>query len=1078
MSWLALSSILVAAPSAAAGTRGYYRYPTVHGDTVVFTSEGDLWRVDLDGGAAQRLTSHHGQETHAHISPDGRTVAFSAQYDGSTEVYVMPADGGRPRRLTWQGDEALVVGWTPRGEVLYTTRYFATLPDSQLAVAPLDGGSPAALPLSQAVDGAWVGDRLVFTRFRQSSKTKRYEGGTAQSLWRWDGPGQEAVELTAARPGMSYRPQVWGDRVVFCDDRDGSIDLWSMAPDGTDPKQHTTHDAFDVQWPSVSGDVAVFQHGADLHRLDLKTGQEAVIDIELVSDEDQTREIWVDRPMDWLTAAHPNADGSKVALTARGAVFVAPVDDGGRLVQLTRDAGEVRWRHGRFAPDGAVVAIGDVGPEVEYYAFAADGLGAAPRALTSGGSVWREEPVPSPDGRRLAFSDKDYRLWVQDLERGGPPVLVAEGRNGIPSDLAWSPDGRFLAYSLQGDNLNSRLFAWEAAAARSFPLVSDRFHAWSPAWTPDGKWLYLLSDRALDTTVPSPWGAYQPEPYLERTTKVYALALTPGEHFPFHPRHELDPEPPEPEEDGDKKKRKRKKDAGVVVSIVEEGLTERLLEVPVPSGNYGSLFVNAEALFLTSRAGPYAKEQSLQAMGLTSDDPKLTTVVAAVDGYEPTADGKKLLVLREQTLAVIDAAPAEVADLSAHAVDLSSWTFAITPQKEWRQMFVESWRLMRDYFYDQGLHGIDYQPTLDTHLPLVERVRDRAELSDLMAQMVGELSALHIFVVGGELRHAGDHVQVASLGARTRRVAGGHEVLTVFAHDRDLPDTAPPLARPGVDVRPGDVITAVDGRSAADVPELGALLANKVGDRVRLGVRRDGEAREFIVTPISAEADAALRYGDWELTRRQRVEAEGDGRIGYVHLRAMGGGDYTQWARDFYPVFHREGLIVDMRHNRGGNIDSWILEKLMRKAWFYWQGRVGTPVWNMQYAFRGHLAVLCDQHTASDGEAFTEGVKRLELGHVIGKRTWGGEIWLSSSNRLVDRGIATAAEYGVYGPEGAWLIEGWGVEPDQEVDNPPHATARGEDAQLDAAIRYLQDRIAAEPVPVPPPPPYPDKSRR
>ena len=1077
MLWLALTLSL----PAQAGTDGYYRYPSVHEDTVIFTSEGDLWRVGLQGGLAQRLTSHHGQETHAHISPDGTRVAFSAQYDGPTEVYVMPIDGGAPQRLTWQGDNAQVVGWTPEGKVLYTTRYFATLPDYQLATVGLDGESPEPLPLSQAIDGAYVGDALLFTRFKQNSRTKRYEGGTAESLWRWTAGG-EAVEVTSDRPGMSHSPLAWGDRVLFCDDRDGSMDLWSMKVDGTDPKQHTTHQDFDVQSPSVSGDAVVYQHGADLFHLDLKSGKTAKLDVQLVTDEDQTRQIWIDKPMDWLTAAHPNADGSKVVLTARGELFVAPVKDGGRLVQLSRDDGEVRWRHGRFDKDGSVVAIGDVDDEVEYWRFAADGLQPEPTALTDGGAVWRHEPVLSPDGRWLAFTDKDYKLWVQDLEGKGAPVLVVESRQDIPSNLSWSPDSRYLAYSNTQDNLNSRLFAWDSQGRRSFPLTSDRFGASSPSWSPDGKWLYFLSDRSLSSTVPSPWGPYQPEPYLEHPTKVYALQLAPGSHFPFHARDELHPEPPKADEGEDDKKKKKKgkkeEPKGVTVELVEARLTERLFEVPAPAGNYGSLFVGEEALFVMGRPGPYADKADLQAMKLTHEDPKWVTVVAGADGYEPTADGKKLLVLTKDQIAVLEAKAAEVSDLSDATVDLSSWTFSIEPRREWRQMFVESWRLMRDYFYDQGLHGNDYQPMLDRHLPLVDRVRDRAELSDLMAQMVGELSALHIFVYGGDQRHADDNVAIASLGARTRRVDGGHQVTTVFAHDPDLPDTAGPLSAPGVDVQPGDVITAIDGRPTAGLAELGPLLANKVGDRVRLAVRRGRDTREFIVTPFSSGADAELRYGHWELTRRRLVEQKGEGRIGYVHLRAMGSGDYTQWARDFYPVFDREGLIVDVRHNRGGNIDSWILEKLMRKAWFYWQGRVGAPTWNMQYAFRGHLAVLCDQHTASDGEAFTEGVKRLELGHVIGKRTWGGEIWLSSSNRLVDNGIATAAEWGVYGPEGTWLIEGWGAEPHEEVDNLPHATFEGEDAQLDAALTYLADKIEKEPVPVPPVPAYPDKSRK
>ncbi|MGC6516001.1 MAG: S41 family peptidase [Myxococcota bacterium] len=1060
-----------------ADTNGYYRYPAVHEDTVVFTSEGDLWRVGVDGGAAQRLTSHHGQETRAHISPDGQTIAFSAQYAGPTEVYVMPIDGGAPRRLTWQGDSAQVVGWTPEGEVLYTTRYFSTLPDSQLAVAPLDGRTPHPLPLSQAIDGAFVGERLIFTRFKQNSKTKRYEGGTAESLWRWDGEGQEAVELTNDRPGMSTRPLAWGDRVLFVDDRDGSMDLWSMLPDGSDLQQHTEHEAFDVAHPSVSGDTVVYQHGADLHRLTLSTGERAPISIQLVSDEDQTRTLWIDRPMDWMTGASPNADGSKVILTARGELFVAPVKNGGRLVQLSRDDGEVRWRHGRFAPDGSVLAIGDVGQEGEYHRFAADGLQVDPEALTSGASVWRNEPVPSPDGRWLAFTDKNYRLWLSDLKRGGDPVLIAEGQQDTPGNLAWSPDSAWLAYSNTAGNLHSQLFAYHAAEARSIALTTDRFGAYSPAWSPDGAWLYLLSDRSLRSTVPSPWGAYQPEPYIEKPTKVYALQLDPAAHFPFVARHELSPTEGKDDADKPAKKGKKSDTSATKVTLVEEGLVGRLFEVPVTAGNYGALSVNGDALFFTSRPGPYASDTSLVSMALTHDDPTLKTVVGSINGYEMTADRSKLLVFKQGVLAMVPAKPSEVGDLSKHTVDLSSWTFSITPRKEWRQMFVESWRLMRDYFYDQGLHGNDYQATLDTHLPLVDRVRDRAELSDLMAQMVGELSALHIFVYGGDQRTADDNVRVASLGVRTRRTEAGHEIVRSFPHDTDLPTSAPPLAAPGVDVDLGDVIVAIDGRPTAGLAELGPLLDNKIGDQVRLAVLRDGKTREFIVRPFSTSADAELRYAAWELTRRSAVEDKGEGRIGYVHLRAMGSSDYTQWARDFYPVFEREGLIVDVRHNRGGNIDSWILEKLMRKAWFYWQGRVGAPTWNMQYAFRGHLAVLCDQHTASDGEAFTEGVQRLELGHVIGKRTWGGEIWLSSSNRLVDRGIATAAEWGVYGPEGTWLIEGWGAVPDESVDNLPHGTFNGEDAQLDAAISYLKDKIANEPVPVPPVPAYPDKSR-
>jgi tricorn protease len=344
------------------------------------------------------------------------------------------------------------------------------------------------------------------------------------------------------------------------------------------------------------------------------------------------------------------------------------------------------------------------------------------------------------------------------------------------------------------------------------------------------------------------------------------------------------------------------------------------------------------------------------------------------------------------------------------------------------------------------MHGLDWPAVRKKYEPLVDRVSTRAELSDLIGQMVSELSALHIFVRGGDVgRPEVPRVQAASLGADLLRdeAAGGYRVGHVLRHDPDEPDRAPPLSRPGVGVREGDVIEQVNGTSTLSVADVQLLLRHQAGRQVLLRVKpkSGGASRDVVVRPISPMAAADLRYHEWEYDRRKVVEEAGRGRIGYVHLRTMGPGDIADFARGYYPVFNRQGLIIDVRHNGGGNIDSWVLNRLLRRPWFYWNQRVGQrPQWNMQYAFRGHLVVLCDQFTGSDGEAFSEGFRRLGLGKVIGTRTWGGEIWLTSSNFLVDRGIATAAEFGVYGPEGTWLIEGHGVDPDIVVDNPPHAT--------------------------------------
>lgn len=478
-------------------------------------------------------------------------------------------------------------------------------------------------------------------------------------------------------------------------------------------------------------------------------------------------------------------------------------------------------------------------------------------------------------------------------------------------------------------------------------------------------------------------------------------------------------------------------------------------------------------------------KNALECMDVGNKGEKPERLMEGVIGFEMSADGKKMMVHKKDEIDVFDSSvkpealknPKTLADAK---VDLKDWKFSVVPSDEFKEEFLDAWRLHRDYFYDRNMHHIRWAAMRDKYSEFIGRVRDRAELNDLLADMVSELSALHTFVRGGDLRKGPDEVKVASLGAMLERddAAGGYRIEHIYKTDPDRPDRLSPLVRYGVDAAEGDVITAINGRNVLTADAPSDLLRDQAGRQVLLTLKKSGasERRQTVVKPISPEEDANLRYTEWEYTRRQTVEQKSAGRIAYVHLRAMGPGDMNDWEEQFTPVFDRDGLIIDMRHNRGGNIDSWILGKLMRKAWMYWQARMGAPVWNMQGAFRGHMVVLCDELTASDGEAFTEGFRRLGLGKAIGLRTWGGEIWLSGSNFLSDRGVATAAEMGVYGPERKWLIEGHGVDPDIVVDNLPHATFEGGDAQLDRAISYLQELIRKEPAPVPAAPPFPDKS--
>ncbi|MEY3230216.1 MAG: hypothetical protein RL689_305 [Planctomycetota bacterium] len=1112
---------------ATGGIEGYYRQPTLRGDLIIFVAEGDLWKVSLrealggTGATATRLTSHAGDESNPRLSPDGSMIAFTGQYEGPTEAYVMPSRGGLPTRLTWDGARTTTIGWTPAdaagaSRIIASTNRFSTLPNVQLTLIDPATAARELVPLAQASDGmvAPGGTTLYFTRIPfNGSFTKRYKGGTIQQLWKFDlSKGEEAVGLTTDYPGTSYAPMWWNDRVYHLSDRDNTMEVWSMDAAGKDFRQHTDHASLgvpylDVRGPSLDDGRIVYQLGADLWCLDLSKPAPSRLRITLDSDFDQTRERWVKKPFDYVTASHLAPDGEKVAITARGQIFVAPKGQG-RLVELPR-AKAARQRDARFMPDGSILTISDETGETELWTLPADGVDVATKArqVTTDSTVLRFEGVPSPDGSKIASIDKDQRLWLVDVA-AKTTTLIATDEFDLPADLAWSADGRWLAYVLRASNQNRTVKLFDVEKGVSTTVTTDRFESFSPAWSPDGKWLYFLSDRSLLSTVSSPWGPMAPEPHFDKTTKAYAVSLSPGERWPFAPDDEVaaakkaaakqdpakkEPEKKEPTGADDAKAEAAKPDEGGKAATSEkgpkpvridlDGLAARLFEVPLAAGNYDRLTVQEKRLLVMNlQQGEEPGKHSLLSFPIANKELESKTVVSDISSYEVSADGKWMLLRRPAALHVVDASAATVTMDGKNQVNLAGWTFPVTPREEWRRMFIEAWRLERDYFYDSAMHGVDWKGMLERYMPLAERVSTRAELNDAIAQMVGELSALHIFVRGGDLRTGDTEVAPATLGGLLTRdeAAGGWRVDRVFRADPDEPSRRSPLAAPGVEVVPGDVILEVNGRPTAAAQDVASLLRGQAGRQTLLTVRpaAGGEPRRVIVTPMTAAAEEDLRYHEWQFTRREIVEREGAGDLGYMHLRAMGTENFTEFATGFYPNHRRKGLIIDVRHNRGGNIDSWLLSRLLRKAWFFWAPDVGQPYWNMQYAFRGHVVVLCNERTASDGEAFAEGIRRLKLGTIIGTRTWGGEIWLSSSNFLVDKGIATAAEIGVYGPEGEWLIEGHGVDPDIVVDNLPHATFKGEDAQLKAAIEYLREKIKKEPVEVPAIPKRPDKSHR
>ncbi|MBI5254992.1 MAG: PD40 domain-containing protein [Burkholderiales bacterium] len=1118
--WLALWLALACAPARAQPATGFYRFPALQGQQLWFTAEGDIWRVGTTGGRAERITTHPGYETHPAVSPDGRWLAFVGAYEGSPDVYLMPTTGGTPRRLSWFGARVQVWGWTPDGEVLATAPAASGAPDLQLyAIAPATG-LQRTLPVGQASDGALSADgkTLYFSRGGlRGDNVRAYRGGATARLWQLalGGPA-EARPLLSHEAGhkrpMPYLARQGGvaqPRVAFLSDRDGRFNLWSVDAAGGDLRQHTHHRELDIRHASIDDGRVIYALGADLHLVDLATGQDQRLDITLGGDFDHQRTRWLTRAQDFLSHVALSPDGQRVALTVRGRI--ATVGAAGLRRAEAALPADARCRAGTFGHDGRqVFALCDMAPadEVEVWRLPANGVG-SPVRITTGASVLRLQLQPSPDGRWLAHHDKDGRLWLTALtpQGGGKTVQVADA-SALDNDtpLVWSPDSRALAFTrAQPPSLRSQLVLYRLGEGdgpgRSEVLTSDRYDSGAPAFTPDGKWLYFLSDRHFSASNRHPWGDRDLGPFFERRSRVYALALQPGLRFPFRPRDELSMGTPEatatrqaaPAASATSAAAPAAAKAGpaagaALPAITFPGLAQRLHEVPLAPGNYLTLRTDGKRLYLLERDSTPEGRRTLRTLAIEDNEPKPEPFMADVRQVEVTPDGKRLLVVKAGPgaaagdILLLDAGAKAPAELARHTVRWADWPLAVEPRAEWRQMFADAWRMQRDHLYDPGLHGVDWPAVRRRFEPLVDRVTDRAELNELLAQMVSELGLLHSQVGTPDLRAGPEQITLAGLGARLSPVAEGLRIDALYRGDPELPSEAPPLAAPGVQAQAGEIITAVNGRNTRGLPGIAPVLRGLAGRQVLLDLRRpDGSTRQAVVTPVDARREAALRYGDWEAGRAERVQQAGGGRIGYLHLRAMGGDDIATFAREFYAQLDREALVIDVRGNTGGNIDSWIIEKLLRRTWAYWQRRspVGLPPYgNMQQSFRGHLAVLIDETTYSDGETFAAGVQRLKLGTLVGRPTAGAGVWLSDRNRLLDNGILRAAESGQFTPDGQWLIEGRGVSPDIEVDNPPRASFEGQDAQLDAAVAQLLRRLSEQPLPVPRAPAYPRPYRQ
>lgn len=1072
------AALLCSAASPALAEEGFYQYPSARGDVLVFASEGDLWRTNRSGGTAIRLTNHEEEESYARVSPDGTMVAFNAGYDSGDDIYVMPVAGGAPRRLTFEGGGLTTVGWTPDGRVVFSSRLTGSGQGEVLHTISPQGGEAAPIPLWRANAASYSADgsTLFFSRrglyARARDNAVLYRGGGMAELWSWTtGSTSEATQLLPDFGAPIRMPMAHEGRIYFVSDKSGADAVWSVAENGSGVMQHSEEFPFPVLQASMDAGEIFLQNGADIHVFSAATNTIATLGIDLITDREQTRPRTLKNPLTNLDAARLAPSGKSVTVTARGQVAVAaPLER--RRVELAIPAG-ARAREAIMGPKGEnVLMILDRGEARDIVRMAADGSG-DPVAMTSGYDAHIWSFAPSPDGKSIIVWDKQARLQKIDVATGAVTLLAqnSAGDDGPFSDLVFSPDGQFIAYAETTGINNSDIFVQNLATGERVQATSSKFSDHDPVFSADGAWLYFISDRNFSPEPGSPWGDRNMGVSFPDRGELHALQLDPKAEFAFRAANELtgamDESEPDASADEGEDKTEGKDDPEKAdkpkANIILAGLAGRLYKLPVKPGASRQLLASGK--FLYTQMG-----DEWISIKIDKHDPKIETFAAKALGLSMSADRKTIMVVQpggdSLNFALVPAGAKMPKEIDDKRVRLGDWRVTIDPRSEWQQMFLDAWRMHRDFSYDPAMRGVDWQAVRDQHQPLVARIGNRAELGTIMGQMASQLGILHSQVRGGDQPEDEENSQLAFLGAHYAPVAGGLRIQNIYRGEADLVNLQPPLRRPGIDVREGDVITRIDGRKVSSLADLRMALASKAGQQVRLDLTRGEAEMTEIVIPMNGRGRGQAEYYDFTEGRKAAVEQLSGGQIGYVKLRAMGSGDIATFARDFFAQTDKGGIVIDVRNNSGGNIDSILIAQLLRRPWAFWGKPDGSGIeyTNMQGAYRGHVVVLIDERTYSDGETFAGAVKSLGIGPLVGKRTAGAGIWLSDRNRVIDNGGVRIAEFAQYDINGNWIVEGYGVGPDYEVENGPYATFQGKDAQLEAAIGLLQQKIAEEPV--------------
>lgn len=1033
------------------------RFPTTNGSDIVFSFAGDLYKASLNGGEASRLTSHVGYEMFARFSPDGKQIAFTGQYDGNTEVYLMPAEGSEPQRLTYtatnsrddlgdrMGPNNMVMTWSPDGkQIVYRNRISDGFAGKLWTVSPQGGMSEViALPEGGFCSYSPDGKRTAYNRVMREFRTwKYYKGGMADDIWIYD-PAAKKVENITNHVSQDIMPMWIGEEIFFISDRDRTMNIFVYNTRTQQTEKVTHYTDYDVKFPSSNGQLIVYEQGGFLHKLDPKTRKSEKISIRIASDNIYARP---ERKQvsDYVTAASVSSDGHRLVVTARGEVFDVPADKGvTRNITRTPGANE---RQAAWSPNGAYMAyISDRTGETEIWLQPAAGGEAI--QLTRNNDTYIRRLMWSPDSKKVLYTDRKNRIVEVDVAARSKRTVM-QNPEGEFYQVNYSPDSQWLTYTKSGKNDMSVVYVYHLASHKEYPVTEKWYNSSSPVFSSDGKYLIFSSARDFNPIYSqTEWNhAYS------RMDGVYMAMLAQNTESPLLPTDETVGTPSASETTKDKKA-----ETGVTVQIDPEGLYTRLIKLPLSAGYYGNFYSDGKKVWYTNGRDTKAfdlKEQKEE-------------TVAEGASMSVTADYKKALFRKRGSLYVCDF-PCSKATLN-NAVDLSHLVAPIDYTQEWAQIFDETWRAFRDGFYLENMHGVDWKAIKAKYTVLLPYAKTRLDLNYIIGEMIGELACGHAYVNPGEMETP-ERIPMGLLGAELSRDKSGF-----YRIDKILPGAVyssslrSPLTEPGIDVKEGDYITAIDGVATTTTDNIYSLLIGKANVLTELTISHTASGKEthrVVVRPIDNEYP--LYHYNWVQNNIKKVEEATNGRVGYIYVPDMGPEGLNEFARYFYPQLDKEALIIDDRANGGGNVSPMLIERLLRQPYRLTMSRTSTKVGTIPDAtLVGPKVLLINKYSASDGDLFPWSFKANQIGKVIGTRTWGGIIGISGSLPYMDGTDVRVPFFTNYDARtGQWIVENHGVDPDILIDNDPIKEQMGEDQQLNKAIEViLQELKNRKPLP-------------